>query len=78
MTDNKINPDDYAIENIHKLVHRERVDANRVAGTCALCGSTKMAPEDFKDELSRREARITVTCQPCQDEMFAPPEDEDE
>lgn len=81
MTDNKINLDDYKIENLHKLdlnAHFAKINANRAAGTCALCGSTKMADEDFKDAVSRREARITATCQKCQDEVFAEPEEEEE
>lgn len=49
-----------------------------VPGGCSMCGSLKMAPIDFVDEMSRREAKITGTCQVCQDEIFREPEDDDD
>lgn len=45
-------------------------------GACVRCGSTRMKPEDYKDDVSRKEAGITGTCQACQDVMFAEPEDD--
>jgi predicted Zn-ribbon and HTH transcriptional regulator len=40
------------------------------AGRCPFCKSTKLQPEDFRDELSRKEFRISGLCQKCQDDMF--------
>lgn len=40
-------------------------------GQCVFCGSEKMAPEDFRDEISLRESRISYQCQPCQDKTDA-------
>jgi hypothetical protein len=41
--------------------------------TCAWC---KKPIGEYRDELSRREAAISGTCQPCQDFMFADPDEE--
>lgn len=38
-------------------------------GYCPFC-KTIIKPEDFKDELSRKEFRVSGLCQSCQDEMF--------
>ena len=46
------------------------------SGTCVSCGTDKMNDEDFVDELSRRESKISFLCQKCQDVAFADPEDE--
>lgn len=46
---------------------------------CGNCGSNKMDPEtDFKDDISRRESKISALCQKCQDIVFAPENDENE
>jgi len=45
-----------------------RVDA----GLCGTCGS-EVGP--FRDDLSRREHRISGMCQTCQDEVFGSEED---
>ena len=39
-------------------------------GQCATCTSTKLSPEDFTDNLSRREFTISRMCQVCQDKVF--------
>lgn len=44
-------------------------------GTCTMCGSTKVADADYRDEISRRESKITGTCQNCQDQLFREPHD---
>ena len=44
--------------------------ANRLKGLCAACGSDKLAPCDFKDDLSRKEYQISSLCQVCQDKVF--------
>lgn len=40
------------------------------AKCCVICGSTAVKPEDFRDNLSRREFEISRMCQKCQDETF--------
>lgn len=40
------------------------------AGKCATCGSTKIAPADFKSDLSRKEFTISGMCQKCQDGIW--------
>jgi len=39
-------------------------------GQCPICGE-KIKPEEFKDELSLKEFRISGMCQACQDKTFA-------
>jgi len=43
---------------------------------CGQCGSDKVKPEDFADELSRKEYSISLMCQRCQDVFFADVEDD--
>lgn len=45
------------------------IDKNKAleARHCALCEG-QMGP--YRDEISEREAKISQTCQKCQDEMF--------
>ena len=38
-------------------------------GKCPLCGKVVIM-DDFKDELSRREFKISGICQKCQDDIF--------
>lgn len=37
---------------------------------CVTCGSTAILPENFKDDLSRKEWSISFMCQACQDGVF--------
>jgi hypothetical protein len=37
---------------------------------CPLCDRTNLRPEDFRDELSRKEFGLSRMCQDCQDEVF--------
>jgi len=37
---------------------------------CAICKSDKVKPEDFRDDLSRREFEISGMCQSCMDKIF--------
>ena len=37
---------------------------------CVTCGSTAILPEDFRDDLSRKEWGISFMCQTCQDGVF--------
>jgi len=41
-----------------------------VPGKCSQCGSTYVRHNDFDDDLSREEYRISRMCQNCQDETF--------
>ena len=38
-------------------------------GLCPLCGK-EVKEEDFKDELSKKEFKISGMCQSCQDSIF--------
>jgi hypothetical protein len=49
---------------------------NLKSGRCPFCGSTKTSKEDFRDEMSYREFKISGLCQGCQDRSFVDPEDE--
>ena len=44
---------------------------SRNDSVCVICGSDKIKPEDFVDDLSRREFQISHMCQCCQDATFA-------
>lgn len=48
-----------------------------VEGVCATCGSQEVQPQDFRDEISRKEFTISQMCQVCQDSVFNCEEDED-
>lgn len=39
------------------------------AGKCPFCGQV-VDPSEFRDELSKREFKISGLCQKCQDSMF--------
>jgi len=39
-------------------------------GVCVTCGSDKINPVDFRNELSWREYNISRMCQVCQDKIF--------
>jgi len=45
----------------------------RNSGVCVSCGSDKVKPEDFKNNLSRKEYTISYLCQECQDKVFTEP-----
>ncbi len=55
-----------AIENMLKVVN-----PSRGTGLC-ICGSDKTKPEDFRDDISRKEYAISQLCQNCQDSVFNP------
>lgn len=60
---------EFAKNNLNALGFDEeiqRVENNQ----CAFCGSDKTKPEDFRDELSRKEYEISGICQRCQDDIF--------
>lgn len=61
------------LEKISKEIFgRSRADEDH----CVTCGSDKVKHSDFRDELSRREFRISHSCQFCQDQTFGSPEEE--
>lgn len=39
-------------------------------GNCPLCGKAVHPNNEFRDELSRREYKISGMCQKCQDDFF--------
>lgn len=43
---------------------------NLKSGRCPFCGSTKTSREDFRDEMSWREFKISGLCQGCIDKNF--------
>ena len=49
----------------------------RKPGFCVKCGG-EVKPEDFRDDLSLKEYRISALCQECQDLIFEPTEEMDE
>lgn len=48
----------------------------RKSGFCVQCGR-EVRPEDFRDELSLKEYKISALCQECQDEIFQQPDEEE-
>jgi hypothetical protein len=50
---------------------------SRSGDQCVTCGSTKIAPSDFEDDLSRKEFGISHMCQECQNSVFGGQEEED-
>lgn len=54
------------LENLVQMISgRSRKDP-----ACVFCGSTTLADADFRDEIARREFKISKLCQRCQDEVF--------
>jgi hypothetical protein len=43
---------------------------SRIGLVCVTCGSEKINRSDFRDELSRKEFKISKMCQKCQDSVF--------
>jgi len=56
-------------ELLRKLRFNRQADAVK-QGKCPTCGET-IDLDDFKDDLSRREFRISGMCQKCQDKTFS-------
>lgn len=54
---------------------KEAFGRSRKDPCCVTCGSQKITPEDFRDDLSRREFSISHMCQACQDSVFDAPEE---
>ena len=66
------------LDNLANRVGDRTGSGVRVKGKCATCPREFDPETEFKDELSKREYRITGTCQRCQDRLFAPPPGEEE
>lgn len=47
----------------------EEMRKNKSEGKCPFCGKDMSNPS-FRDELSRKEFKISGICQECQDKMF--------
>jgi len=61
-------------ENIMRtLGFGEMVDAVK-KGICPLCGK-KVIVDEFRDDISKREFKISGMCQSCQDKVFDPKEE---
>jgi hypothetical protein len=58
------------VEALLNEVAKDLFGHSRDGKQCVICGSEKIKPEDFKDDLSRREFRISKMCQVCQDDVF--------
>jgi hypothetical protein len=54
---------------------RSREDARREA-VCILCGTHQVGRETFRDERSWKEYEMSLLCQGCQDQIFAPEKQE--
>jgi len=58
------------IEELLDTVLAVTTGRSRKDGICVFCGNDQVSPEDFRDECSRREWKISKLCQKCQDEVF--------
>lgn len=58
------------MEAILDEISRATFGRSRREPICVTCGSAKIAPSDFKDDLSRKEFGISRMCQECQDSVF--------
>ena len=66
---------------IEKLLDTFAADVfgtKRDGSQCVTCGSTKVKPEDFRDDLSRKEFEISKMCQSCQDNVFGKEGDDEQ
>lgn len=61
-------------EDISMMFFGRSVSLAKAGNQCVCCG--KLATE-FRDEISKREYRISSLCQHCQDEVFAQLPEED-
>lgn len=61
---------DPALQEFIDSFSREHFGRDGRDGRCVTCGSDKTKPGDFRDDESRQEWRISLMCQPCQDDIF--------
>lgn len=50
----------------------QHIQENKDQNTCSMCDGPAL---EFKDELSKKEYKISAMCQKCQDEFFTEPEE---
>lgn len=62
--------DDQLIEDFLNCVSCKTFGRSRTEEACVKCGSNKVKPEDFCNDISRREYKLSHFCQKCQDEFF--------
>jgi hypothetical protein len=60
------------MEEILNNLSRDLFGRTRNDDVCVSCGSQDVRPEDFRNEISRREFSISRMCQKCQDSVFGP------
>jgi hypothetical protein len=58
------------MEKILNDISKRMYGRERNSNMCVVCGSDKVKPTDFKDNLSRKEYTISYMCQKCQDKVF--------
>lgn len=61
------------IEDFMRKCFPEEMD-RKDKGLCPFCGKEIDPEKEFKDELSKREFKISGLCQACQDKVFTEPE----
>ena len=61
-------------EEISMMFFGRSVSLAKAGNQCVCCGK---AATEFRDEISKREYRISSLCQHCQDEVFAQLPEED-
>lgn len=59
-----------AMEKFCESMAQQMFGRSRQGNVCVSCGSDKIKPEDFRDELSRKEFSISHMCGKCQDSVF--------
>jgi hypothetical protein len=60
-------------EAMQKVVDKFTMDnfgTKQGQGVCVTCRSDKIKPENFRNDLSRKEFGISGMCQECQDNVF--------
>jgi len=58
------------MENILNKMAEQCFGRSRTGKQCVTCGSEAVKPEDFRDDISRKEFGISMMCQCCQDQIF--------
>lgn len=58
------------MEELFDKISVDLFGVSRTEMKCPFCKSTKVQPEDFRDDFSRKEFEISHLCQQCQDDTF--------
>jgi hypothetical protein len=64
-----------ALDELALAIYGKTRKASILANTCLACDNPAT---EFRSELQEREFSISGFCQNCQDEVFAPPEDDED